>query len=587
MSVGCVMRASTADVYGHPDGEMADAASGPGIKLRDPRDLTSSRLQSELYLSAAYQALRLCSFMANPTLHTIQAQILINVYLIHSERAADAWAQSGSLIRQAIGMGLHVDPTHHDARISMRDAEVKRRVWWTIAGLDSLLCLAFGRPSAINFYTTNLPQDRPDENLSDAPGSAQLLLPPSNVLRNETTELTFHAAYWQMTIPSYELLDRVFHVDREYSRSAIYGWFSPSPDNGSASGSGSGSGSGSERGNGSRRGSASRNGNGRASGHGRGGASLVDDSQHTYDGALRLADDIHQWYSHVPRGMRFEPEEDVALHRTRSKLQTNQVLMLCFKTFLLVMALHRPYLRADPLAYPESTEICAKAAHMLLTAYRAASTAKASIFYSWWTVSYRAFHACAVCAFLAIRQPGTDLATRCIADVRGAISVLEDRIKVKDWVAAHPVQADLCNGMIRLERLATAAMEQRTTSSHSSGTADSNRLSAHWTPSSESQDHPSFPLPHGTPLSEIRGFPELPNAASPVASQASPALNALQMSPLPMPLPLGGLGFTAAEQPGRDGLGGPEAMALPQFWASMFGIKIEDGAQGPRPTSMH
>ena len=180
-------------------------------------------------VSAAYQALRLCSFMSNPTIYTIQTQILMNIYLLNSERAADGWAQTGSLIRQCVAMGLHVDPASLDPRISMRDAEVRRRIWWSVAGLDALFCVSFGRPSAINFYTTNLPQDRTDDNLSDAPGSALSQLPPSNVLRNETTDVTYHAAYFQLTIPSFELLDRIFRVDWKYSRSSIYGWFSKPP----------------------------------------------------------------------------------------------------------------------------------------------------------------------------------------------------------------------------------------------------------------------------------------------------------------------------------------------------------------------
>ena len=130
------MRASRAEIYGHSDHVNASAGAG------DPSDLTSSRLQSELYrewrligvlltklVSAAYQSLRLCSFLSNPNLYTIQAQILINIYLILSERAADAWSQTGSLVRQCIALGLHVDPAILDPKISMREAEIRRRIW--------------------------------------------------------------------------------------------------------------------------------------------------------------------------------------------------------------------------------------------------------------------------------------------------------------------------------------------------------------------------------------------------------------------------------------------------------------------------
>ena len=317
---------------------------------------------------------------------------MINIYLLNSERAADAWSQTGSLVRQCIAMGLHVDPVSLDPKVSIRDAEVRRRIWWTVAGLDALLCLSFGRPSVINFYKTNLPQDREDETLSDAAGTANMTLPPSNVLNNETTEMTYHTAYFQLAIPSYELLDRLFHVDRKYSRSAIYGWFRPAPEA-----------------------YAPKN--------------VEDDEGHTYEGALRLARDITTWYSHLPRGMRFDVEEDTEeMMKNHSVRRINQILALCVKTFMIVyvlasgrlqladvrMVLHRPYLRADPLAYPESADMCFKAAHMLLRAYTVGSRAKATIFWSWWTMSYRAFHAGAVCAFLAIRQPHTERAKQCL-----------------------------------------------------------------------------------------------------------------------------------------------------------------------------
>jgi hypothetical protein len=183
-------------------------------------------------------------------------------------------------------MGLHVDPVSLDSKISMRDAEVRRRIWWTVAGLDALFCVSFGRPSVIHFYKTNLPQDRTDDNLSD--------------LRNEATEMSYHAAYFQLTIPSYELLDRIFHVERKYSRSAVYGWFSPSPESTAAA--------------------------------------TEESNRHTYDDAVRLADDIFQWYSHVPRDMRFELGEDTPerLHKTRTPVRINQTLALCIKTFMIV-----------------------------------------------------------------------------------------------------------------------------------------------------------------------------------------------------------------------------------------------------------
>lgn len=78
------MRAAKNEIFGSATAENrpSSSASRPDTS----KDLTSSRLQSELYceshqrraglmaVSAAYQALRLCSFLSNPTMYTIQAQ---------------------------------------------------------------------------------------------------------------------------------------------------------------------------------------------------------------------------------------------------------------------------------------------------------------------------------------------------------------------------------------------------------------------------------------------------------------------------------------------------------------------------------
>ena len=225
---------------------------------------------------------------------------MINIYLLTSERAADSWAQTGSLVRQCVAMGLHVDPLNFDPKMTIRDAEVRRRVWWTVAGFDALLCLSFGRPSAIKYYKTNLPQDCEDEDLLDIPSNSTSAFPPFAAFKEEATNMTYHSAYYQLAIPTYELLDRIFRVDHNYSRSAIYGWFCPDPAANVQS--------------------------------------KDEDERHTYDGSVRLAKDIMQWYAHLPVGMRFNPEEDSpeTLQSKYTPTRINQILSMCLKTFMIV-----------------------------------------------------------------------------------------------------------------------------------------------------------------------------------------------------------------------------------------------------------
>ncbi|BEJ13037.1 hypothetical protein CspHIS471_0302110 [Cutaneotrichosporon sp. HIS471] len=514
-SLGCMIRSSASEIFG--DGKPSPPHTG---RAAGDKDLTTSRLQSELYLSAAYQALRLCSFLSSPTIHTVQSQILINVYLLHSERAADAWALTGSLVRQVIALGLHVDPAHLDPRISQKEAEIRRRVFWTVAGLDCLLGVSFGRPTIINYYTCAVPQDIEDEVLSEEPGSAVALTPPTNALNPNTTEQTFHAAYFQISLPSLELLNRVFHVSPLVARDTFMGWFQPT-----------------------------------VADHPVPPPTVVGN---TYEDAIRLGRDIFDWYSHVPDGMRFDPEDPGLLNlRQRTRMRINQTLALAVKTFILVLILHRPYLRADPSAYPESSQLCGRSAHIILSAYSAMARTKSSIVWSWWTMSYRAFHAGTVCAFLAIREPGTDLAERCLSDLRSAITIFDDRSS--NWNVSHPVQGDLSAGLHRLETLATAATQQ-----HSPRPEHSHH-----------QDAPIFPNFAGDP--SVLSFPhELTQASDHelllgVDERDGVNVHRRPSAPFLQPWTL--------TQPGPDaGMTSPfttEPLALPQIWASMFNIKMD------------
>lgn len=517
-SLACMARASDKEIRGEP--APAQAQRG------EAKDLTSSRLQSELYLSAAYQALRLCSFLSSPTIHTIQSQILINIYLLHSERSYDGWSLVGSLVRQCIAMGLHVDPVSLDPKISLREAEIRRRIWWTVVGLDAVFCLPFGRPTCVNYYTCNVPMDRPDEALSDEPGSAALV-PSTTALGPESSSATFHAANYQIVLPSLELLNRTFHVSPIVGRNLFMGWFKPDLSDEPP-------------------------------------VQLPTVVGNSYEDAIRFGRDVVDWYGHLPKDLSFDPDDTSLEDLTRrSRSIVNQTLTLAAKTFILVLILHRPYLRADPSAYPESSSLCALASHMLLQAYSAMVRTQSSIAWSWWTMSYRAFHAGTVCAFLAIREPGTTLGERCLSDLRRAITNFDDRSP--DWMVSHPVQSDLRDGLVKLERLASAATQQS-----SPRMPDAGQMSP----------IPVFPPttfdPPPTGL-ESMGLNEQPLADNTFADlmgsrrQSASLLHPWAMNTMSS-------AYQANEQPPLGmqlgGSGKDDAGDLVNLWASMFNIKM-------------
>ena len=112
---------------------------------------------SDIFLSAAYQCLRLCSFLSSPTLQTIHAQLLMGAYMLNTERAASFWPLLGSVARQAQSIGLHVDPDKMRQDCDPLEADIRRRLWWAIVHQDVILSGIFGRPLGITRFSAKFP----------------------------------------------------------------------------------------------------------------------------------------------------------------------------------------------------------------------------------------------------------------------------------------------------------------------------------------------------------------------------------------------------------------------------------------------
>ena len=305
------------------------------------------------------------------------------------------------------------------------------------------------------------------------------------------------------------------------------------------------------------------------------------------------------------------------------------------------MVLHRPYLRADPAAYPESSEICFRAAHQLLTAYRLGADAKASVLWVWWTMSFRVSsppYSISKLTFTGIprrgsvRLPGYPTAghragkTMCgeplhcdrlldLTSFRPTCEAQSTSWKT-GWQPGNPLipfrpisamassisrgwrRESPLNSMIQCTPLTfNSAATRQKTSPMGDNSRDPNLLSINWSPNapppgSGMTPDQSTPIPN-PPLSEIRGFPEmtvtspsgfLPNQAFSNHSGSS-GETARQPSPMMMPASFqtpDGFSFPS------DGFGTAETLGLPQFWASVFGIKMDGdapGQQGPAPGS--
>ncbi|PWZ02984.1 hypothetical protein BCV70DRAFT_156181 [Testicularia cyperi] len=140
-------------------GQSSDAltAISSSLTSRPTSTQKSSAMVSDLFLSAAYQSLRLCSFLSSPTLQTIHSQLLIGAYMLNSERAASFWPLLGSVARQAQSIGLHVDPEQIKSNWDPVELDTRRRLWWAVVHQDVILSGIFGRPLGITRFSCRFP----------------------------------------------------------------------------------------------------------------------------------------------------------------------------------------------------------------------------------------------------------------------------------------------------------------------------------------------------------------------------------------------------------------------------------------------
>ncbi|GIZ41618.1 hypothetical protein CKM354_000491700 [Cercospora kikuchii] len=87
----------------------------------------------ETFLSCAYRALCLSSFLSKWSLQSIQVLILICNYFVMNNRTADSWTFSGIIQKQAYGLGLHKLPPE---AATVSEKQLRCRLWQALMFQD-------------------------------------------------------------------------------------------------------------------------------------------------------------------------------------------------------------------------------------------------------------------------------------------------------------------------------------------------------------------------------------------------------------------------------------------------------------------
>jgi hypothetical protein len=99
------------------------------------------------------------------SLELVQALLLLCQYLQSTLELNECWSLVGLLIRTAIGLGLHLNPSQSDGMTCL-EREFRIRTWWGCFIIDRTLSMKFGRPPTIDeasAFDVDLPLEVDDQ----------------------------------------------------------------------------------------------------------------------------------------------------------------------------------------------------------------------------------------------------------------------------------------------------------------------------------------------------------------------------------------------------------------------------------------
>lgn len=155
-------------------------------------ELQAASKQADLYQELAASAAVLGNYM-KPKAYTIEC-LIINASSSMTDNIFDAWILLGVVVRLALRMGYHRDPSHYK-NVSVLSGEMRRRVWHLLCIGDTLLSFQLGLPAMLRTVQSDT---QPPHNLFDQDFSIHSkTLPPSRPIE-EITPSSYAAAKVQM-----------------------------------------------------------------------------------------------------------------------------------------------------------------------------------------------------------------------------------------------------------------------------------------------------------------------------------------------------------------------------------------------------
>ncbi|KAF1992349.1 hypothetical protein K402DRAFT_388003 [Aulographum hederae CBS 113979] len=168
---------------------------------------------AEFYASAAHQALRISSYLCRTSIRSIQSMVLLCYFLMNDNKASDAWAFAGVLVRQAYAFGLNRNPDIIIPHASAAEKQQRRKVWQAVYFQDTFLTVLLKLPPTATFsdnlveglLTETVPSPYPPPSSSNpmsichiAPPSTTTGPPESQSLLDAQNDTLFIKLMWQL-----------------------------------------------------------------------------------------------------------------------------------------------------------------------------------------------------------------------------------------------------------------------------------------------------------------------------------------------------------------------------------------------------
>ncbi|KAK1148145.1 hypothetical protein N8T08_010787 [Aspergillus melleus] len=170
--------------WAHPDGE--------NDRIADPNTKLGNLPAWDYLLNAAIDFIRAWQRKLGRKQQTEIATLQIEMLVVMARRlrlesAEEIWRATGNLVRSAMVMGLHLDLSRYES-LSVFQAEIRRRLWITIAEMDLQASIESGMPVMTPDldYEALSPANLDDVDFDDS----TVELPPSKPLQEETKSLT-------------------------------------------------------------------------------------------------------------------------------------------------------------------------------------------------------------------------------------------------------------------------------------------------------------------------------------------------------------------------------------------------------------